>query len=218
LEGLVSADNISAEPALVELAGQILQQPVKPLSKAERMIQTIHSSWDLSKRLQMRNLANRGPLEWLKAPRWRSARWAALTLVGVNLLGLNALAWLDEHQLSAKRQAMQKIGVSTFPNMNAILDAPVQMKREVSFLEHAQAAPVANDLDVMLGALSQTMPAGQTLKGVDYTNGQLRVMGLDLNTSEASALSIGLKAHGYSATRDGVNWLMQPAVESTEKL
>jgi hypothetical protein len=39
-------------------------------------------------------LANRGKLEWLQAPRWRLARWAVVLLMAVNLLGLNALAWL----------------------------------------------------------------------------------------------------------------------------
>jgi len=210
LDAFVLTDNVSAEPALVELASQVLQRPVAPLPQAERMVQTINSPWDLSKRLQMRNLANRGKLEWLKAPRWRSARWAAMALVGVNLLGLNALAWVDGHQLAGKHAAMQEMLTSSFPNLKSSVDAPVQMAREVRFLEQARAAPSAVDLDVMLGALSQSLPTGRTLKGLDYTMGQLRLMGLELNSEEVSALNVGLNAHGYNATRDGVNWLIQP--------
>ena len=217
LEGLVSTNKVSAEPALVALASQILQRTVAPLSQAERMVQVIDSPWDLSKRLQMRNLANRGKLEWLRAPRWRFARWAAIAVVCVNVLGLNTLAWVAQHQLADKHEAMQYMLTHSFPNQKIIVDAPMQMAREVRMLEHARAAPAAADLDVMLGALSRALPAGQTLKGMDYANGQLRLVGLELNTKEASALSVGLTVLGYSATRDGVNWLLQPTAATSGK-
>ena len=217
LEGLVSIDCVSAEPALIEIATQILQLPIVPLSDAERMIQTTHSTWDLSKRLQMRNLASRGKLEWLQAPRWRSARLAVAALVGINLLGLNALAWVDGYRLTVKREAMQTMLKGSFPNLKTIVDAPVQMAREVRFLEQAHAVPAATDLDVMLAALSQTLPAGHTLKGLDYTIGQLRLIGLELSEGDASALSTSLNRRGFSAIRDGVTWLMQTNPESTGK-
>ena len=210
LEGFALADNVSAEPALVPLASELLQRPAAPLSKAERMMQTIHSPWDLSKRLQMRSMVNRGKLEWLQAPRWRSTRWAAAALVGVNLLGLNALAWVGEQQLAVKREAMQAMLKRSFPRLKVIVDAPVQMAREVQLLEQARAAPAVVDLDVMLGVLSQALPAGHTLKGVDYTSGQLRLKGLELTAEEASAWSARLSGQGYSAARDGVHWLLQP--------
>ncbi len=208
LEGLEPIDNISAELALVALATQVMRRPVVPLSQAERSVQGVASAWDLSKRLQMRNLANRGKLEWLQAPRWRFTRWAAIAVVGANVLGLNALAWVDEHQLLVKREAMQHLLTRSFPDLKIIVDVPLQMSREVRLLEQARAAPAAADLDVMLGALSRALPAGQTLKGVDYANGQLRLGGLELTTKEASALTGSLKAFGYSATLDGVNWLI----------
>jgi len=210
LEGLASTDSVSAEPALTALAGHILQRSVVSLPRAERMIQTTHSPWDLSKRLQMRNLVNRGKLEWLQAPRWRSVRWAAVALLGVNLLGLNALAWVHEHQLAVKRTAIQTVLMRSFPHLKIIVDAPAQMAREVRLLEQARAVPAAADLDVMLGALSQVLPAGQTLKGLDYTSGQLRLTGLELTADEARALNAGLNGRGFSITRDGVNWQVQP--------
>ncbi len=218
LEGLVSTDKVSAEPALVALASQILQQPVAPLSHAERMLQVIDSPWDLSKRLQMRNLADRGQLGWLRAPRWRLARWAAIGVVSVNLLGLNTLAWVAQHQLAGQHEAMQQVLTQSFPNLKIIVDVPVQMAREVRLLEQARAAPNAADLDVMLGALSRALPAGQTLKGMDYANGQLRVVGLELTTKEASSLRAGLTVLGYSANRDGANWLVQPTATTAGKL
>jgi general secretion pathway protein L len=130
--------------------------------------------------------------------------------VGVNLLGLNALAWVGEQQLAVKREAMQAMLTRSFPHLKIIVDAPVQMAREVQLLEQARAAPAVVDLDVMLGALSQALPAGHTLKGVDYSGGQLRLKGLELTADEARAWSARLSGQGYSAARDGVHWLLQP--------
>jgi len=214
LEGLLPSDTVSAEPALLALASHVLQRPVTPLSQAERMVQVSRSAWDLSKRLQKRNLANRGRLEWLQAPRWRLARWVVVWLMAVNLLGLNALAWVDQHQLTAKKKAMQAVLLGSFPSVKTVIDAPVQMAREVRLLEQASAAASAVDLDVMLGVLSRTLPAGQTLQGVDYANGQLRLSGLELSSEEARALSTSLQAQGYNASQDGVRWLLQPAGRS----
>lgn len=209
LKGLLQTELISAEPALLALASHVLQRPVTPLTQAERMVQVSRSAWDVSKRLQKRNMANRGKLEWLQAPRWRLARWAAVLLMAVNLLGLNALAWIDQYQLAAKKKAMQTVLTGSFPNLKTVIDAPVQMAREVRLLEQARAAASAVDLDVMLGVLSRTLPAGQTLQGVDYANGQLRVTGLELSADEARALTTRLQAQGYSASLDGLTWLMQ---------
>ncbi len=222
LKGFGLTDNasisVSAEPALAALASQILLRPVTPLSAAERMPQVIASAWDLSKRLQMRNLADRGKLEWLRAPRWRLMRWAAIAVVSVNVLGLNALAWVGQQQLAVKHEAMKNMLTRSFPNLKTIVDVPVQMGREVRLLEQAHAAPAVADLDVMLGALNRDLPAGNSLKGLDYTSGQLRLIGLELNADEARTLSVGLTAHGYSINRDGVHWLMQPSVASSATL
>jgi len=209
-EGFGLTASVSAEPALAALASQILLRPVTPLSTAERLRRVIDSAWDMSKRLQMRNLADRGKLEWLRAPRWRHVRWAAIAVVGVNVLGLNALAWVGQQQLAVKQAAMQKMLTRSFPNVKTIVDVPVQMGREVRLLEQAHAAPAMADLDVMLSALNRALPAGDSLKSLDYTSGQLRLIGLELNANEARALSVGLTAHGYTATREGVNWLIQP--------
>jgi general secretion pathway protein L len=214
LEGFLPTDTVSAEPILLALASQVLQRSVTPLSQAERMVQVSRSAWDLSKRLQKRNLANRGKLEWLQAPRWRLARWAAVFLMAVNLLGLNALAWVDQYQLAAKKKAMHSVLTGSFPNVKTVIDAPVQMAREVRLLEQASAAASTVDLDVMLGVLNRTLPAGQTLQGVDYANGQLRVSGLELSADEARALTTSLQAQGYSASLDGVRWLLQPATRA----
>jgi general secretion pathway protein L len=218
LQGVELTANVSADPALTALASQILQRPVTPLSQAERMAQVIASAWDLSKRLQMRNLADRGKLEWLRAPRWRFARWAAIAVVSVNVLGLNALAWVGQYQLSAKHAAMQTLLTRSFPHVKTIVDVPVQMDREVRLLEQARGVPAVTDLDVMLGALSRALPVGNTLKGFDYTRGQLRLMGLELSATEAEVLRAGLAAHGYSASREGVDWLMRPTATNLGKL
>jgi hypothetical protein len=46
----------------------------------------------------------------------------------------------------------------------------------------------------------------------------LRLMGLELSATEAEVLRAGLAAHGYSASREGVDWLMRPTATNLGKL
>ncbi len=202
--------SVSAEPGLVDLASHALGCPVLSLTREERWLRAITSPWDLSKRLHMRRRANRARLEWLRAPRWRPARWAALALVGLNLAGLNALAWVDRQQQGAKQNWMAQTLRRSFPQTGAVLDPPAQMARQVQLLAEAGAVPQAGDLDVMLGALSQTLPPGQSLQSLEFNAGQLRLRGLVLPPAQAATLSSQLQARGYLLSTDASGALMRP--------
>lgn len=203
--------SVSAEPALVDLTSHALGCPVLPLTREERWLRAITSSWDLSKRLPLRKRANRTRMEWLLAPRWRSARWAALAVLGLNLGGLNALAWVDRQQLHAKQEAMAQTLRRNFPSVAVVVDAPAQMARQVQLLAEASAQPQAGDLDVMLGALSQSLPPGQSLQAIEFSSGQLRLRGPALSPAQLSAASQQLRARGYALSADGAGLLMRTA-------
>ncbi len=203
------APAVSAEPALVDMTSHALGCPVLPLTREERWLRAITSSWDLSKRLQMRKRANRARMEWLRAPRWRPARWAAVAVVALNLLGLNALAWVERQQQNAKQDWMAQTLRRNFPQLPAVVDAPAQMARQVQLLAEATAQPQAGDLDVMLGALSQNLPPGQSLQAIEFNSGQLRVRGLTLTAAQLAALSSQLQARRYALSTDGAVLLMR---------
>ncbi len=210
-----AAPSVSAEPALVDLASHALACPVLPLTREERWLRAIVSSWDLSKRLQMRKRANRAQLEWLRAPRWRLARWAAVALVSLNLVGLNALAWVDRRQQEAKQDWMAQTLRRHFPQVRTVVDAPAQMARQVQLLSESHALPQPADLDVMLGLLGQSLPPGQSLQGIDFSQGQLRLRGPALATEQIASLSSQLRARGYALSSDTTGLLLQALPSSS---
>jgi general secretion pathway protein L len=191
---------ITAEPELAELAAERLQQPVAALPRSQRWAEAAAPSWDLARALLLRRDPRRSSLEWLRAPRWATVRWAGTGLLAVNLLGLNALAWQQTQQLDAQRVQVKALLTRTFPQARVMLEAPLQMQREVAQLARATAAPAAADLDAMLSALSASLPAGHTPQAIDYRAGQLGVSGLSLSGPEHSALLSALRLRGYIST------------------
>ncbi len=202
---------LSAEPDLVDCAQAPLQRPVQAWRRSERWAAAARPRWDLSRGLQMRRRAQRSALEWLQAPRWRDARWAAGGLLVVNLLGFNALAWSQNMHLQTRRAQLQQMLQQTFAQAQPTTseDAPRQMRRALERLRAASAQPIASDLPVMLSAVLPTLPAGHSPQALDYVDGQLRLKGLDLSAAALQALVGPMKARGYSLTLQGADLLVR---------
>jgi General secretion pathway protein L (GspL). len=121
----------------------------------------------------------------------------------VNLVGLNAWAWRERSALEDKRDALQAMLTQTFPQVKVVVDAPVQMEKEVAALRQATGATSGRDLEAMLGALSTAAPAQRPLGALDFASGELRVKGLALQPGETQAITGALKGQGYSAALQG---------------
>jgi general secretion pathway protein L len=199
-----------AEPAVAALAEQVLhRQPV--LQQApQRWLQSAQSAWDLaqfefSSSGRARALKKLGTAwaDLLVAPQWRPARWGVLLLVAVNLLGLNAWAWRERSALATKRDAIGRTLTQTFPQVKVVVDAPVQMAREVALLRQLTGATSGRDLEAMLGALSAASPPERPVGALDFSGGELRVKGVGYSPAEARRVTTALKSQGYSATQQG---------------
>ena len=198
------------EPGVAASAEQVLPGPWTLQQAPLRWLQAARSRWDLaqfelassSRARAWRKLAT-GWGEVLHAPPWRPARWAAVLLVAVNLLGLNAWAWKERASLEGKREAVRATLRETFPQVRVIVDAPVQMEREVAALRQQTGVPSARDLDALLGALASALPAGRVPSALDYGGGQLRATGLALSPDEFRGVSSHLKTLGYGASLEG---------------
>jgi general secretion pathway protein L len=206
---------VFAEPALAELAERHFKRAATLTSRSERGLSANASPWDLA---QFDLASSSGLRRWrrlagffsegLHAPQWRAARWVAAALVLANLVGLNAWAWAQRTSLEAKRRATQEVLTSTFPAVKVVLDAPVQMTREVQRLRLAAGTASESDFEVLLaafGELSSASPAlaAQKPTAMAFDNGELRIQGLSLaNVSltdlgaRARARSIQLRAQG----------------------
>ena len=206
---------IQAEPAMVTRVQNTLQRQPMLQNAAQRWVKSSQSAWDLAQgewaqgraqRLQRRVLA-----AWqtvLHAPAWQPVRWGVVIWVALQVVGLNALAWHTHSALNAQQAALQNILQTTFPSVTLVIDAPLQMQREVDALQQKSGAASSTDLEPLLAAFAGVLPAGQTPQQIHFANHTLRVQGVSPN--DAPSGMAHLKAQGLSLRQDGHDtWVLQ---------
>lgn len=207
--------HIQAEPAMVARVQSTLQRQPTLQSAAQRWVQSSQSAWDLAQGEWAQGRAQRTQRQlqaaWqnlLHAPTWKPVRWGMVALVALQVLGLNALAWRERSALVAQQASLQHILKATFPSVTLVIDAPLQMQREVDVLQQKSGSAASTDFEPMLAALAGVLPAGQTPSQIHFANQALRVQGVTLD-SNASGVA-RLKAQGLSLRQDGNDtWVLQ---------
>jgi general secretion pathway protein L len=206
---------IQAEPAMVARVQSTLQRQPMLQSAAQRWVKSSQSAWDLAQGEWAQGRAQRAQRQvmaaWqtlLHAPAWKPVRWGMVTLVVLQVLGLNALAWQESQALNVQQASLQHILKTTFPSVTLVIDAPLQMQREVDALQQKSGAASSNDFEPLLAALAGVLPAGQTPTQIHYANRALRVQGVTLDGNAAGVAR--LKAQGLSLRQDGNDtWVLQ---------
>jgi general secretion pathway protein L len=200
---------VLAEPAMAGLAEQALQRPVTLQQAPQRRLLAAQSPWDLAQfdlassgRARAFKKFSSGWSGLLRAPQWRAARWGAAALVLANLAGLNAWAWMERSALQAKREQVRTTLTGTFPSVRVVVDAPVQMEREVAALRQATGAASGRDLESMLAALAAAAPTGLAPVSIEFTGNELRLKGQGAAPAAQQA-GPSLQAFGYRASSEG---------------
>ena len=197
---------ISAEPSVAELAEHLLQRKVSLVTRQQRWLDAARSTWDLGqfdlassgRARTFKRLSGLGRELW-QVPAWRPARWGVVLVLLSNLIGMNVLAWKEQSELQARRDALLGTLTQTFPGVKVVIDAPLQMEREVAALRLATGAASGRDMEALLAALGSAAPADRSASNIDFAAGELRIKGLQLNAQEMSSLVVQLKGQGYSA-------------------
>jgi general secretion pathway protein L len=200
-----------AEPAVAALAEKALNQQPHVESHAERWQRAAQSPWDLAqldlaRRNPLIERIRRAALSFLKTDQWKPARWALVAIALVQIVGLNAYAWHTNNLLQAQRDHIRDTLVTTFPQVKVVVDAPIQMERELALLRQTRGAASAKDLESMLAALGTANPGLLPAGGpgsVEYANGEMRVGGMTLTADQSSALDQQLRSSGLSAQAEG---------------
>ena len=206
---------IQSEPAMVTRVQNMLQRQPMLQSAAQRWVKSSQSAWDLAQGEWAQGRAQRAQRlvlsAWqtlLHAPQWKPVRWGLLALAALQVLGLNALAWRESSTLNAQQTSLQNILKTTFPSVTLVIDAPLQMQREVDALQQKSGSASSTDLEPLLAALASVLPAGQTPQQFHFANHALRVQGVTLDSNVAGMAR--LKAQGLSLRQDGNdNWVLQ---------
>ena len=213
---LTAADlQIQAEPAMVARVQSTLQRQPMLQSAAQRWVKSSQSDWDLAQgewaQGQAQRLQRALQTAWQTlrhAPAWRPVRWGLVALIFLQVLGLNALAWRERSQLDAQQASLQTILKTTFPSVTLVIDAPLQMQREVDLLQQKSGAASSTDFEPLMAALASVLPAGQTPSQIHFSQQALRVQGVTLDT-QASSVS-QLQSQGLSLRQDGNDsWVLQ---------
>lgn len=205
-----------AEPAVAELAEQLLNRRVTIHQPAKRLLAASRSAWDLAQfdlaRTGTARAAKRVGAFWrdfLHAPLWRPARWGVVLLLLANLVGLNVWAWRTQQELAARRAQVSSTLTQTFPQVRVVVDAPAQMAREIAALHQSTGASSARDLEPMLSALGQHTAVAAAPGAIEFAPGQLRLKGVQLAASLVADANQRLRPLGYQLLADAEGVLLR---------
>ncbi|MFG6465366.1 type II secretion system protein GspL [Roseateles sp. BYS87W] len=220
--GLVHAAQWTATPAVATAAERWLGTTVTVQTPAQRALAVVDSPWNLrqfdlaprARGVRALRLLHRA----LMRKPWRPVRYGLAGLALVQLLGLNLWAWHQHREVAARREAVTAALTEAFPQVRAILDAPVQMQKQLDLLRATAGAVGEQDLEALLGAAATAWPSDRpptealafepgrlTLSGqgwapqqVDNFRTQLRSEGWQLDASEGKLTISRAAAQGRS--------------------
>ncbi|NDD23734.1 MAG: hypothetical protein EB098_06435, partial [Betaproteobacteria bacterium] len=188
-----------------------------------RYRQAADTQWDLAQfefaangSARWRQAAQRIWQNLLRHPEWRPVRWCAGLLVATQLVGLNMAAWQLNAQVASQKELQKNILKQSFPNV-VVVDAPLQMAKELSLLQSASGTLTSRDLEHALQATGAALPAGQSITGIDYTaqgQAETKLQGLQLREAQAPAFAQALRAQQLDAQANGAQWRITPLKET----
>jgi general secretion pathway protein L len=161
----------------------------------------------LGKRSFMRSLWS-GLGQFFAAPQWRPARWGLALLVLAQLVGLNVWAWRESSKIQAKQQAMAQLLTQSFPNVKVVVDAPVQMQRELQALRQSRGQVSGSDFESLYGRFSQVMGGELLPTLVEYKSSEVSVQGLMLAATQMEQLAPKLQYAGIALRTQGSSLLI----------
>lgn len=193
----------SASPAAAATAEAWLGVAVGILTDSERLLRAAESPWNLRQfdlaRRHKSSRALRDMWRALLSPQWRPVRYGLVALLAVQLIGLNAWAAQLRSELADKRSEMVSLLRSSFPKVTGILDAPVQMRREVQELRAVAGKPGGADLEPLLLAAASAWPAGKApAQNLRFEPGRLSIGADDWLPAEIDRFTSQLRASGYT--------------------
>jgi general secretion pathway protein L len=209
---------VQAEPALARWVQTRLNATPQLVDTASHWARSLDSGWNLVQfELQQRLRSRKGQglrraLDHMRrAPSWRAARWGLWALLAGQLLGLNAWAWKTRQQWDAQQAQWTQILQESFPKVTVVVDAPLQMAREVARLRQGSGQLGAQDFEAQLHALGTAWPAGTaTPTEWGYQDAQLQWPAPTAWTpTQQDAFEQSLHRQGYRLQRSASHWRLQ---------
>ena len=214
----LEADEVLAEPGLAAWAQSRWGERSRLVDSAHHWREALASAWDLA---QFELADQLQPPRWWRwrerldafwrQPRWRPARWGLLAALLAQLIGLNAWAWMTRQHWQAQQEGWGRTLQESFPQVSVVVDAPLQMAREVARLRQASGQLGPADFEAQLQALGAALPVGVAgPTRLVYEDGVLQWPALSLTPAQTEALRQALAARAYQLHSDGAQWRLSP--------
>jgi len=198
----------TATPAVAAPAERWFGAAVMVLSEEQRALAATRTLWNLRQfDLAPRHRGTRALRDaWLRflSPGWRPVRWGLASLLVLNILGLNLWAWQQNRAITQKQQAMVEVLRSTYPNVRAVIDAPLQMQRETEGLRAIAGRPGDTDFEVLLQATASAWPMGQPpVETLRFEPGQLTLSATGWPPEQVEQFRSQLRPAGWQVDFEG---------------
>jgi general secretion pathway protein L len=185
-----------------------LGHTVNVMPPSQRLLQAARTLWNLRQfdlaRRSRGIRALRDGMRKMLSPAWRPVRIGAVALVLAQIVGLNLWAWHQQSVINAKKQAMVSLVQETFPQVRAVLDAPLQMEREVQTMRGAAGKPNDTDFEPMLLAAASAWPAEQPpVDRLRYEPGKLSLAASAWPQPQIDEFRARLRPAGWSVVPSG---------------
>jgi general secretion pathway protein L len=132
--------------------------------------------------------------------------WGLLACGLLSLVGLQVKAAQVRGQIAERRIMQTELVKKALPNVPVIVDAPLQLQRELRAVRSASGQPNAADAEAILAAINSALGGDAVWQSVRFANGELS---LQTNQPVSSEQLAALAAQGYSNRRDGAILIIQ---------
>ena len=208
----IAADSprFTAESDAVAAAESVLGHPVAPISRAQYITSRLDTEWDLAQfqfattgKARLAKTLGQVGHALAQGPHWRAARWGLLALLASQIVGLNVWAWNERRQQQSTRDTVVETARRAFPSLKLVIDAPVQMQRELPQLRHRSGIPGPGAFETMLTAMGDSLAANARIGQLDYDGQSLRTTVIGQDGASRDELESRLRAKGYQLVQDG---------------
>jgi general secretion pathway protein L len=203
----------SAEPAVAALAEHALGQRVSVQQAPQLALQAMQAAKAQGVDLAQGDLAvSSGGRAWqsfigglrdmLAAPAWRPVRYGLGLFVLANVIGLNAWAWKQSTALADKRAQMNQILAQSFPNVKVVVDAPLQMQRELATLRQTQGQLSGRDFESIFSRFSAVAVMNPAPNAIEYVANEVQIKGGNVSGEQLNAMLPRLQYTGLAVRSD----------------
>lgn len=204
---------VSAEPAVAAAAEQAYGGRVQVLQAAQWAAQSAQAALANGVDLAQGDMAvsgggriwqslTGGLRDLMAAPAWAPARWGMAALLLVQLLGLNAWSYKQSAAVQDQRAQMNQLLTQSFPNVKVVVDAPLQMQRELASLARAQGQLSGRDFESIYGRFTAIAGMNAAPSAIDFVANEVQIRGSGLTASQLDAMLPRLQYAGLAVRSD----------------